>query len=149
MNFDLGENLGEIALVVMVILAGILFVNTTGNSVEKTNLTYPMQEPVNVESPRGKPLFLYEGEKKVPPNPFLMEKEEISHNLPRPRGLELQGIIKKEKDLLIIIRSKEGIFLLKEGEVFLDWEIIEANSGYVILKKNPEKSFFYLPLGGD
>ncbi len=149
MDFDPKEKLGIFVLIVMVGLAGFFLINSS-----KTLETKPFPPPLSYSGKTEERLedeivFQYSGGQEIPPNPFLPGKAEVAHNLPRPPGLELQGVIKKGGEKLAIIKGEMDIILRREGDFWENWEVAGVFFDHVILQKHPDGAFFFLPMRGD
>lgn len=150
MNFKTGEKLGIYIPGVLLLLLGSFLITNIGEAPQRKPIPEILPaEPSPEENIEQTAVFVYRGERETPPNPFLREQGKIKGNLPRPVDLEVRGIIRGREEFLAIIEVKEEIFLVRKGDGFSGWEIERIFSDHIILRKIPERAFYYLPIGGD
>ncbi|GEM_PF-1341321 len=150
MSFRVGENLELIIFIILAIGAGILF--WSGGTEEGEE--FLIGSEFKGDSPSSPPaesvaLFVYEGRRTIPPNPFLPGKEEIAGELPRPEGLVLKGIISRDEEKLAIIKKGKDTIFAGKNSTFGQWKIAGFFSQYLILKKGEKRVYYFFPLEGD
>lgn len=150
MSCKVRENLELIVLIILAIGAGFLFWNSESEEVEE----FLVGVDLKVDSPGSPPaesaaLFVYEGRRTIPPNPFLPGKEEIAEDLPRPKGLVLKGIISRDEEKLAIIKKGKDTIFAGKGSSFGQWKIAGFFSQHLILKKGEKRVYYFFPLEGD